>query len=328
MASSATTAVFAEPTTSQQAADKQAEFNQIKAQANKIDEQLDVIVEEYNEQNLALSRIERELQSRKARIAAAEKELAARQQMINERFASVYRQGSLSLVDAILNAKSLDQFLYYIELMERQSNHDAKVIAQVRAVKQDIETQSAELLEKERKQRELVTAIKAKKAEIEAQLKAKNELLAKVKDQLDALRKQEAKEQAELRKKLRAKITVSRGGGRSGVVSIALGLLGTPYAWGASGPNAFDCSGFTSYVYRQVGISLPHSSRAQYNSGDRISRDELQPGDLVFFAHGRVISHVGIYVGGGNFVHAPRTGESVKVQSIESHGGYVGACRP
>jgi len=112
---------------------------------------------------------------------------------------------------------------------------------------------------------------------------------------------------------------------RSEVVNIAMQYLGAPYRWGASGPNAFDCSGFTMFVYSQVGVSLPHSSRAQYGSGERVSRADLQPGDLVFF--GSPIHHVGIYVGGGQYIHSPRTGDVVRVAPLD-RGDYVGACRP
>jgi cell wall-associated NlpC family hydrolase len=110
------------------------------------------------------------------------------------------------------------------------------------------------------------------------------------------------------------------------VVGIAKQYLGTPYRWGASGPNAFDCSGFTMYVYRQVGVSLPHSSRAQYNSGPKVSRANLQPGDLVFFGRGR-IHHVGIYVGGGSYIHAPHSGAVVRIDPL-NRSDYAGACRP
>jgi cell wall-associated NlpC family hydrolase len=112
---------------------------------------------------------------------------------------------------------------------------------------------------------------------------------------------------------------------RSEVVNIAKRYLGAPYRWGASGPNAFDCSGFTSFVYRQVGVSLPRVSRAQINAGQRVSRSDLQPGDLVFF--GSPIHHVGIYVGGNSYIHAPRSGDVVKISPL-SRRDYAGACRP
>ncbi len=82
--------------------------------------------------------------------------------------------------------------------------------------------------------------------------------------------------------------------------------LGTPYVWGGAGPSGFDCSGLAMYVYAQVGISLPHNAAMQYNTvGVPVSRSDLQPGDLVFFDG---LGHMGIYIGGGQFVHAPHTG--------------------
>jgi len=102
--------------------------------------------------------------------------------------------------------------------------------------------------------------------------------------------------------------------------------LGTPYVWGGASPGGFDCSGLVVYVFSQVGVSLPHSSYAQYGAGVPVSYDQLQPGDLVFF-YG--LGHVGIYVGGGNFIHAPHTGDVVKISSLSGSytSSYVGARR-
>ena len=99
--------------------------------------------------------------------------------------------------------------------------------------------------------------------------------------------------------------------------------LGTPYVWGGASPSGFDCSGFTMYVYAQVGVSLPHSTYAQYGMGVAVSRSQLQPGDLVFL-YG--LGHVGIYIGGGQYIHAPHTGDVVKISSLPTS-GYVGARR-
>ena len=119
--------------------------------------------------------------------------------------------------------------------------------------------------------------------------------------------------------------------GQPSVVRRALKYLGTRYRYGASGARGFDCSGFTSYIYRQHGISLPHNSAAQYRVGKPVSRSELRPGDLVFFrTRGRRISHVGIYIGNGKFVHASSARGRVRIDSLTSgyyHKRYVGARR-
>ena len=122
----------------------------------------------------------------------------------------------------------------------------------------------------------------------------------------------------------------SLGSGHPEVVAIALGFIGVPYVWGGSSPSGFDCSGLTQYCYRQVGISLPRTSQSQYNAGQHIARDRLdllRPGDLVFFGRPR-IHHVGMYIGSGNFVHAPSTGDVVKISSLAARSDYVGATRP
>lgn len=112
------------------------------------------------------------------------------------------------------------------------------------------------------------------------------------------------------------------------VVSIAMRYLGVPYKWGAASPSVgFDCSGLTMYVFAQVGVSLPHYAAAQYTMGAAVSRDQLQPGDLVFFSG---LGHMGMYIGGGSFIHAPQTGDVVKISSLSERyyaSNWVGARR-
>jgi len=105
------------------------------------------------------------------------------------------------------------------------------------------------------------------------------------------------------------------------VINLAYSKIGSPYVWGAEGPNSFDCSGFTSYVYRNAaGISIPRTSGAQSGYGQTVSKSNLQAGDLVFFSTNGTgsVSHVGIYIGGGNMIHSPSSGKTVSVTSINS----------
>ena len=115
-------------------------------------------------------------------------------------------------------------------------------------------------------------------------------------------------------------------GGHPEAASLALKYLGIPYQWGGASPGTgFDCSGLVMYVFAQLGVQLPHFAAGQYGYGSAVSRDQLQPGDLVFFDG---LSHVGIYIGNGQMVHAPQTGDVVKITAISDFGSrYVGARR-
>ena len=115
--------------------------------------------------------------------------------------------------------------------------------------------------------------------------------------------------------------------GHPQAAQIALGYVGVRYRWGGSTPAGFDCSGLVSYVYAQLGVELPHYAAAQYGYGSPVARDQLQPGDLVFFDN---LAHVGIYIGGDEFVDAPHTGTVVRIDSLSDpwYGSrYVGARR-
>jgi len=109
------------------------------------------------------------------------------------------------------------------------------------------------------------------------------------------------------------------------IVKFARRYLGVRYVYGGTSPRSgFDCSGFTRFVYAHFGIALPHYSGAQFQMGRRVSERGLRPGDLVFFDG---LGHVGLYIGGGRFIHAPHTGSSVSIDTLSHHGSYDGARR-
>ena len=108
-------------------------------------------------------------------------------------------------------------------------------------------------------------------------------------------------------------------------VDTALAQVGDPYVYGATGPNSFDCSGLTSFSYKAAGISIPRTSKAQSTFGTPVAKANLQPGDLVFFYS--PVSHVGMYIGNGQMVHASTAGKPVAVVNLDSMPSYVGARR-
>lgn len=121
-------------------------------------------------------------------------------------------------------------------------------------------------------------------------------------------------------------ITIPSPTPQENLINFALEHVGKRYKSGGIGPNSFDCSGFTMYCFRALGVELPHSSRAQFKLGVKISKEELMPADLVFFGS-KFVRHVGIYVGEGRFIHAPQTGKSVRIDLLSQRKDYLGARR-
>jgi cell wall-associated NlpC family hydrolase len=135
----------------------------------------------------------------------------------------------------------------------------------------------------------------------------------------------EQREQIVSRDSVRTPTNVPASGRAAAAVAYAMAQVGKAYVYGAAGPSAFDCSGLTMMAWAQAGVSLPHSSSAQYSSGPHIAESDLQPGDLVFYYS--PISHVGMYIGNGMIVNAENPSAGVRVTSLHSM-PYVGAVRP
>jgi cell wall-associated NlpC family hydrolase len=232
------------------------------------------------------------------------------------------------------------------------SLQDVAVMNQVVGFKHQVTLHRHALVRARHDQKRLVARRAAAKARIGAQLSRTNALLASIKGEIAHLIAMQHARQLALARAAQARYgaqqdsqtlafqatvvgafaassdgAVAPPSQYGGVVGIALRYLGTPYVWGGSSPGGFDCSGLVAYAYSQMGVSLPHYTGAQWNVGVPVSRGDLQPGDLVFFDG---LGHVGIYIGGDQFVHAPHSGDVVKISSLDESwyaSTYVGARR-
>ena len=205
--------------------------------------------------------------------------------------------------------------------MNRVSKQDLRIVREIQASKAEMREREAALKKAQARQTDVVADLAAQKSSIEGQLAERQQLLSQIKDQIAAIEAAEAKRQERLKALAEQRLqnpapTTSSGPPETfvdgaapppthgGVVGIAMRYLGVPYVWGGASPSGFDCSGLVMYVYAQVGTSLPHNAAMQYGYGSPVSRAQLAPGDLVFFSG---LGHVGIYIGGGQFIHAPHT---------------------
>lgn len=308
-----------------------ARATRAKAQVDALDKQTEILSEDYNaaqERHRVLAEQEK---AAAKKLNSTTKRTESLQKRLGSRAASMYRNGPLGFMDVLLGATDFEAFAQTWDFLRELNEEDARTVADLKVAKAE-QAEARKQLEQRTKQAAAVSRkLAVRKKSIESKLADRKRVLSGLEAQVAALDRAEERRLAA--EAARASSRPEPDGGkfpsptraaRSEVVSIAKRYLGAKYVWGAEGPNTFDCSGFTMFVYRQVGVQLPRVSRDQINAGQRVSRGDLQPGDLVFF--GSPIHHVGIYVGGGQMIHSPRTGDVVKISPL--HSDYVGACRP
>lgn len=180
-------------------------------------------------------------------------------------------------------------------------------------LKADKEVQKKLIEEAERQDRLYAASIEIAQSEV-------NKTLEKIETKSKETTNKENINKETTNKKSTSKVRLSRGSiavSGSDVVAYASKFLGTPYLWGGTTPEGFDCSGFTQYVYKHFGINVGRTTKDQIYDGYAVSRDQLQPGDLVFYGKNGIPSHMGIYIGDGMYIHAPRTGDVIKISSYD-----------
>ncbi|KRB76523.1 hypothetical protein ASE01_13295 [Nocardioides sp. Root190] len=274
--------------------------------------------ERFNDARLELSELNGELDSLEADQSRQSDELDGVRADVRDAIIQRYQAGGLGPAGELLASDS-DAFLDELSTLSTVDGIHDSLLADYDTELDAYSIRRDQTEDRRDDVRELKATLKTEKKSADGKLAQAQALLSKLEDE----------ERAEI---------LSRGGyrapdassipasGRAAIaIRYALAQVGDSYVFGAAGPNAFDCSGLTMMAWGQAGVSLPHSSRAQMGSGTPVSRNQLQPGDLVFYYS--PVSHVGIYLGNGMIVHAANPGAGVKVSSVDEM-PYAGAVRP
>jgi len=323
-------------------------------QLQQLDSSLEQAIAQYQYATFRLARIQHDLRENRYELRVAKSNLKLSERTISQRLVTLYTSEQASTLEVILGARSLDDMINRMDTAKSVTTLDAGVLKQVKQFRSAIKLSGRKLAAARAEQQRIVGQRAAKKREIEGKMAQQRNLLSSIKGQIAQLEAADRARELLLVRQAQAQLAqqpqvqqqqqdativgitaaapgqdtvVAPPSTHGGVVGVAMQFLGTPYVWGGAAPGGFDCSGLVMYAYAQVGVSLPHSSYAQWSYGVPVSRDQLEPGDIVFFEG---LGHVGLYIGGGEFIHAPHTGDVVKISSLSEAWyteTYVGARR-
>ncbi|MFG2984276.1 NlpC/P60 family protein [Streptomyces sp. NPDC048258] len=308
-------------------ADPQPTAAQVESEVDRLYEEAEAATERYNGAKQKADEAEHALAGLRDETARKTDQLNAARGTLGSLAAGQYRSGgTLGTAVKLATATNPQEYLSQASFITRAGDRNAVGISTVRRKLDEVgklREQAAGRLADLRAQRD---ELAERKAEIEGKLATAKQLLARLTaEQRAAYEVRTVGASPAARPQSAPPPPPSDSSRAARAVAFAHGAIGRPYVWGATGPGSFDCSGLTQAAWRSAGVSLPRTTYTQINAGQRVSRDQLAPGDLVFFYSG--VTHVGMYIGNGQMIHAPRPGSTVRVAPIDSM-PWAGASRP
>lgn len=304
------------------------ELEKVLAEIERIENETELASENYNAAKARLERIREDLATAKARYETVSKAYEIQRVELGKRLSDQYRSGGLGIFQILFRGDSFAEILRDLRYLLQMSESDARLLRQVRDDKKQLEETLNQLARDEKDAISLEFELKARSIEIQRRNEKAAQALAAQSSRIQALILATRSTQAAEESALAAQIAYGRLSSvqvlPGSPVETALAYRGIKYVWAGESPKGFDCSGLVLYVFKQHGVTLPHHSGTQFGYGVPVT-GKLNPGDAVFF--GRPIHHVGIYLGGDYYLHAPRTGDVVKISSLSKRKDYVGARR-
>ena len=321
----------------------------IEISIEKLDSDIEKMYAEVDKTKVKIGETEKQIEKTTKNIKVAEDNIKEEEDLFNKRMRSMYMNGVDSYLEVVLDSEGVEDLISRVDNIKKIVEYDNKIIGELTKKKSKIESQKVVLETEKTKLVALKTDNENKLDKLKGKKQEQNVLIAKAKKQeelysgkiddgqaiVDDTMKQIQKIRddaaAKAAQSTQSNITPSRGSGSASlssnaIVAYASNYLGTPYVWGAAGPQYFDCSGFMQHIYNHFGVSLSRTTYTQINEGSYVPREALQPGDLIFFGSSSDPHHVGMYVGNNSYIHAPRTGDVIKISAL-TRGDYLTARR-
>lgn len=341
LTAAAATAVALSPGMSQ--ADPAPSKDQVRAQINELTHQAEVATEELNGFQEKTELLQGQVSQIQERIAQEQSDLISLQSTMGVIASAQYRNAGVDPTLQLMLSEKPDEYLSKAAALDQITAQQAASIEQIQAKKRTLDQERTEASTKLGELEDTRKNLSAKKAEVEKKLQQAQALLNTLTEAERAaiLAEEghgdtiEAEDDRASRDEARTppttakpsptttkpevetpKVTVPVSGRAGAAVAAAASKVGKPYVYGATGPNSFDCSGLTGWAWKQAGVSLPRTSQSQASAGRSVPVDQIQPGDLVIYYSG--MSHVAIYAGGGQIIHAPKPGTNVRYAPLHS----------
>jgi peptidoglycan hydrolase CwlO-like protein len=306
-----------------------AEAADVRAQIARLDREAQVAVEKYDAARADLDEVSTRLTEMRRELDTAQARLDTAQQALSRRLASMYKSESLTLLDALLNARDIADVDTQIDHFRLVSQADRTNVDDVQALTHRVALITGQLERDREAALDKETELDALRVDIEDQVAQRRVLLGTVNRRIAKLLARQRAEAEATARRLAGDVdlgTIVGTDAQLAVVRETMRWLGVPYVWGGATPSCFDCSGLVLYVFAKFGVKLPHAATYQARLGTPVPFDLLQPADLVFFGSPSFYHHVGSYIGNGLFIEAPHTGDVVKVSVLAGRGAAL-ACR-
>ena len=286
-------------------------------------QRLEVLVEQHNAARSDLAGTRARAAATTQRVAAVSQHVDAAHERVGRIAIWAYKTGPTIEIGAVLAAGSPRIFISRLTTIEDLARSDQRTISELTASLRDLAADNASLQKLEARQARQESELGALTAQVEKDIAA----LKTLREQIGATSRRAAPPVASSTSSSSSTSSTSDGqaapptpppsatGNAGKAVAFAYAQMGKPYRWGADGPDSYDCSGLTSAAWQAAGVTLPHNAARQYRAVSHVSRLELRPGDLVFYY--RDIHHVAMYVGNDSVIHAPTSGDHVRIQRVD-----------
>jgi len=319
--------------------DAKTQVNDLTAQAGSVQEEIDALdlelersSEAYNRLQLKLDEINVGMATLRRELEEAQSDHAYRVKKLEDRVCALYKAGGRGdeLLQLLISANGIDDLINRIRVASTLADQDRRIVEKLMNSTGRLNAVLAEFDKAKREQLSLRRQIDGQRAQIRATLAEREATLAGIDAEIRAVIEAERARQEAEQEQLRTALTEVLNGGQiydgllpqteneliNQLLETAAYYMGIPYVWAGDRPSTgFDCSGYTAYVYAQHGVALPHYSGFQAQLGMSIQPEEIMPGDLLAF--GIPVHHVGIYIGEGFFIHAPRTGDVIRISHLD-----------